>query len=215
MNSKKIGPFQARRQRRIERRRREIAKAAAQVFAEKGYANTTTKELAEAADMAEGTLYNYFEGKREILLAIVKEMQIPFDNLLQNAHKLQSRADFVSVVEEGFDIFVSQLDFTRTLLTEIWVDDIILEDFVTGRLRHIGEAVQTFVAQGIEAGTFRPMDPEVATLMVLGSFLALIIPVLRGMRPIPSRQARRDMAEAAVDLLLDGIRVREMEPAAV
>ena len=102
MNSKKIGPLQARRQRRIERRRHEIAKAAAQVFAEKGYANTTTKELAEAADMAEGTLYNYFEGKREILLAIFKEMQAPFDTLLQNAHKVQCREDIVSLVEAGF-----------------------------------------------------------------------------------------------------------------
>ena len=125
------------------------------MFAEKGYANTTTKELAEAADMAEGTLYNYFEGKREILLAILQEMQTPLDDLLQNAHKLQCRADFVSIVEAGFDIFVSQLDFTRTLLAEIWVDDIILEDFVTGRLRDIGQAIQAFIAQGIEAGTFR------------------------------------------------------------
>jgi AcrR family transcriptional regulator len=215
MKGKRIGPFQARRQRRIERRRHEIATAAAQVFAEKGYANTTTKELAEAADMAEGTLYNYFEGKREILLAILKEMQAPFDELLQNAHKLQSREDFVRMVEAGFDIFVAQLDFTRTLLAEIWVDDIILQDFVTDRLRYIGEAIQAFIAQGIDAGTFRTMDPEVATLMVLGSFLALIIPVLRGMRPVPSKQTRRDMAEAAVDLLLDGIRIREREPVPV
>ena len=208
MNSKKIRPLKARRQRRIERRRHEIIAAAAQVFAIKGYANTTTKELAEAADMAEGTLYNYFNGKREILLAILQEMRAPFDALLQDAHRLQSRNDFVGVVENGFDIFVSQLDFTRTLLAEVWVDDVILEDFVTGRLQHIGQAVQAFIAQGIAAGTFRPMDPETATLMVLGIFLALIIPVLRGVKPIPSPQERHDLAEAAVDLLLDGIRVR-------
>ena len=46
------GPFQARRERRIERRRQEIMEAAAQVFAERGYANATTKEIALVADLA-------------------------------------------------------------------------------------------------------------------------------------------------------------------
>lgn len=209
MNSKRKGMlFPSRRQRRIERRRQEIIKAAAQVFAEKGYANTTTRELAEAADMAEGTLYNYFEGKREILLAILDEMREPFDTLLQDTHKLQTREDFVKVVEKGLTIFVTQLDFTRTLLTEMWVDDIILEDFVTGRLQHIGQAVQVFITKGIEAGKFRVMDPQTTALMILGVFMALLMPVLRGKMPMPSPLERHDMAQTAVDLLLDGIRVR-------
>lgn len=209
MDSKKKGAFfPSRRQRRIERRRQEIIEAAAQVFAEKGYANTTTKELAEAADMAEGTLYNYFDGKREILLAILGEMHIPFETLLQDVHKLHSREDLVNAVENALTIFVSQLDFTRTLLAEIWVDDVILEDFVMERLQHIGQAVQAFITKGIEAGNFRPMDPEATTLMILGVFLALLMPVLRGKKPTPSPQERHDLAQAAVDLLLDGIRVR-------
>ena len=88
-------PWQSRRERRIERRRSEIVAAAAQIFAEKGYAHTTTKDLAEAADMAEGTLYNYFEGKREILLTILNEMYVPIDALLENAQPLSTRDDFM------------------------------------------------------------------------------------------------------------------------
>lgn len=211
MNDNNHKPAQTRRQRRIARRRHEIVAAAAQVFAEKGYANTTTKELAEAADMAEGTLYNYFDGKREILLAILQETRAPFDDLLQNALDLQSRTDFINIVETGLNIFISQIDFTRTLLAEIWVDNVIFENFIAGRMRHIGQSVQTFIEHGIETGTFRPLDPEIATLMVLGSISALIIPVLRGAKPVPSPQACHEMAETAVDLLLDGIRIRETE----
>jgi TetR/AcrR family fatty acid metabolism transcriptional regulator len=203
-------PRHSRRQRRIERRRQEIITAAAQIFAEKGYANTTTKELADAADMAEGTLYNYFEGKRDILLAILNEMSLPIDALLQDARALQSREDFVDIVDKSLAIFMSHLNFTRTLLTEIWVDDVILEDFVVGRLQHIGQSVQAFIGKGIEAGRFRAMDPEITSVMILGTFLALIIPVLRGKRPTPTPQERRKVAETAVDLLLDGIRVRAM-----
>jgi AcrR family transcriptional regulator len=210
MNSKKRGPlFPSRRQRRVERRRQEIIAAAAQIFAEKGYANTTTKELADAADMAEGTLYNYFAGKREILLAILNEMCVPIDALLQNAQVPKSREDFVRIVESGLDIFVSQLDFTRTLLTEIWVDDVILEDFVIGRLQYIGAAIQSFITKGIEGGNFRAMDPEITTTMVLGTFLALVFPVVRGKKPAPTSHERHQLAQSAVDLLLDGLRVRE------
>jgi TetR/AcrR family fatty acid metabolism transcriptional regulator len=210
MNSQKRGPlFPSRRQRRVERRRQEIIKAAAQIFAGKGYANTTTKELAEAADMAEGTLYNYFDGKREILLAILNEMCVPIDALLQDSHVPQSREDFVGIVEKGFAIFVSQLDFTRTLLAEIWVDDVILEDLVVGRLQYIGKAVQVFIAKGIRVGSFRPVDPEVVTPMILGIFMALIVPVLRGKQPTPTPEERHKLAQSAVDLLIDGLRVRE------
>ncbi|MCK4858343.1 MAG: TetR/AcrR family transcriptional regulator, partial [candidate division Zixibacteria bacterium] len=147
--------FEERRQRRIARRRGEILAAAARVFADKGYANTTTRELADAADIAEGTLYNYFGGKREILLAIVNEAQDPIEAILQNASKLQEREDIVALVEKGIDIFASQLPFTRTLLMEAWVDDLILRDFVMDRLQRIGLQMQTFIARRIEEGIFR------------------------------------------------------------
>ncbi len=208
MNSKRGPLFPSQRQRRIERRRREIIAAAAQIFAQKGYANTTTKELADAADMAEGTLYNYFDGKREILLAILNEMCVPIDALLQNAQVPKTPEDFVRIVENGLGIFVAQLDFTRTLLTEIWVDDVVLNDFVIQRLQHIGETVRDFIARGIEGGNFRPLDIETTTLMVLGTFLALIFPIVRGIKPIPTAEERHKMAQEAVDLLLNGLRVR-------
>jgi len=202
-------PRQSRRERRIERRRREIVTAAAQVFAEKGYAHTTTRDLAEAADMAEGTLYNYFESKRDILLAILNEMCVPIDALLQNARTLTTRDDFVGVVENGLDIFVSQIDFTRALLTEIWVDDVIMDDLVIGRLQYIGQGIKGFINKRIEMGNFRPIDPEAATSMILGGFVALIMPVLRGKQPVPTPEARHQLAQTAVDLLFDGLRVRE------
>lgn len=199
---------EARRQRRIARRRGEILTAAARVFADKGYSNTTTREVADAADIAEGTLYNYFGGKREILLAIVNEAQAPIELVLQNASRVQSREDMVALVEMGYEIFESQLPFTRTLLLEAWVDDWILQTFVMERFRRIGKHLQTYISTRIEDGGFRPVDPALVTQMVLGVFLAPILPVLRGVTPPYLPEERRALAEAAVDLLLDGIRVR-------
>jgi AcrR family transcriptional regulator len=201
--------FEERRLRRIARRQGEILAAAARVFADKGYANATTKEIADAADIAEGTLYNYFGGKREILLAIAHEGQVPIEALLRDVNKLQGREDMIALVESGLDIFMTQLPFTRTLLLEAWFDDVILQDFVLDRFERIGQLVGTFIATRVEDGAFRPVDPALTTRMALGMFMGTILSVLRGVAPPPSAGERHVLAEAVVDLLLDGIRVRE------
>lgn len=57
-----------------ERRRRDILRAALQVFAEVGYTKATTKRIAEAAGVrSPGLLYWYFPNKSELLKAVVIE----------------------------------------------------------------------------------------------------------------------------------------------
>ena len=53
-----------------EARRMQILMGASQVFAEKGYHQATTKEIAKAAGVSEGTIYNYFANKRELLVEL-------------------------------------------------------------------------------------------------------------------------------------------------
>jgi AcrR family transcriptional regulator len=200
--------FRERQQRRIERRRGEILSAAAHVFAAKGYANSTTQEIADAADMAEGTLYNYFHGKREILMAIADEAQVPMQGAVLEAGKLENRAAMIAMFEQAFDISEARLPFIRTLLTEAWIDDGILQEFLAVRLQRIAEPVQAFIAERVASGAFRPMDPAIGARMAIGMFAGLIAPSLRGLEPLPSREGRRALAEAIVDILLDGVRVR-------
>jgi AcrR family transcriptional regulator len=50
----------------------EILQAARKVFAEKGFADATVDDIAEAAELAKGTLYLYFPSKRELYLAALK-----------------------------------------------------------------------------------------------------------------------------------------------
>lgn len=198
-----------RRQRRIARRRREILAAAARVFARKSYANTTTKEIADEADIAEGTLYNYFGGKRKILLAIVNDTETLMETVLLEGEGLEDRAAFVGMVEKGLNISESQLPFIRTLFTEAWVDDDILQEFVDAQLERIYRRLTVYIAEQIDDGVFRSIDPALTAQLVLGMFASLILPALRGFAPLPAPEERRALAEAMVDMLLDGIRARE------
>jgi len=55
-------------------RRSAILAVASHLFAEKGYSNTTTAEIAQEAGVAEGTLYHHFGSKDGIFLTIFDEM---------------------------------------------------------------------------------------------------------------------------------------------
>ncbi len=55
-----------------EFRRNQILKAAWECFIEKGYSETTVREIASHMDASIGVIYNYFKGKEEILETILK-----------------------------------------------------------------------------------------------------------------------------------------------
>jgi AcrR family transcriptional regulator len=196
---------ESRRQRRINRRRRRILEAAAVIFARNGYANTTTRAIAEAADVAEGTLYNYFDSKREILLAVARETEAPMELAVLELADLEERSAMIAMFEMAFSVSETQLPFLRTLVSEAWVDDGILEDFVISRMGRLQQRLQAYIASRIAAGVFRPVDPGLCARMAIGLFGALILPVFRGLEPLPPAEARRALAEAAVDLMLYGL----------
>ncbi len=205
MTHKPDAKTKSRRERRIERRKQEIIDAAARIFAEKGYANATTKEIADAADMAEGTLYNYFGGKRELLLSIAGQMQTTMRVILQDIDQIEKREEMIALIEKAYTDLATKLPFIRAFWTEAWVDDDILQNYAAQHLQRIAAQIQTFIARRIDAGVLAPVDPACAASMVIGMFTAPILPALRGAQDFPAPQERRALAETMIALLLNGI----------
>jgi AcrR family transcriptional regulator len=84
-----------------------ILEAAIEMFAEKGYAATSTSEIAKKAGVAEGTIFRHYKTKKDLLLAIVTPTLF------------QSVAPFLAkeFVKEVFDSqYQSYEDFIRALL---------------------------------------------------------------------------------------------------
>lgn len=65
------------RERKKAERRARILAVAEERFATKGYAATTVAEVAEGADVGEGTIFNYFASKAEILVATMRRAFLP------------------------------------------------------------------------------------------------------------------------------------------
>ena len=200
-----------RRDRQILRKRQEILAAATRVFAEKGYASSTTKDIANEADLGESTLYNYFQSKRDILLAIIEENHVLFDALFLEMRGVADRASLVMLFVRSLDIFTSRLLFIRTILAEAWVDNDVLNNYVSVRLKQVSQMIEKFITLQVQAGVFRPIDPALGSRLALGMFFSLVLPALRGVEPPPSPEQCQAWAEAVVSFLLDGIRTRPSE----
>lgn len=58
---------------KAEIRKEQILKAALEIFAEKGFQETTISEVAKKAKLSEGTIYEYFTSKEDLLFSIPGE----------------------------------------------------------------------------------------------------------------------------------------------
>ncbi len=68
----------------IDMRRQQIINGAIKVFAEKGFHNATTRDIAAAAGLTMGTLYNYIRSKEDILYITYEFMTTILSNGLRN-----------------------------------------------------------------------------------------------------------------------------------
>src|SRR4051812_32124839 len=58
----------------ISARRNQILDAATAVFSEKGFHRATIRDVAQAAGVADGTIYNYFDNKAALILGILHRL---------------------------------------------------------------------------------------------------------------------------------------------
>ena len=65
----------SRRERKKRETRERIITTALELFGRKGIENTTVDEIAAAADIGKGTIYNYFRTKEDIVVAFVMEIE--------------------------------------------------------------------------------------------------------------------------------------------
>jgi AcrR family transcriptional regulator len=85
-----------RKEREREFKKKEILSAAVKLFAEKGYEYTTLDDIAEAAEFGKGTLYNYFQNKEDLYLAILEEIFGSFlSKLKEISETTNSFRDFI------------------------------------------------------------------------------------------------------------------------
>ena len=196
----------SRRERHAAARKKRILDAAARVFARKGYERATTKEIADEADVGEGTIYSYFASKRDLLLKLVSSMS----GSLLTAPAGIPPDDFESLIaaflRDRLTLTEQNLDLTRVLLYEARFDDDLRREYVENVLRKMATRLEERMKPLIEAGVLRPIHTGVATLAIMGSFLGFVLLERELQTELPPLD---EVATDMASLFLDGLRARD------
>lgn len=112
---------------RLTEKQKKIIMAAIESFSEKGYAATSTSEIAKKAGVAEGTIFRHYKTKKDLLMGIVSPMMAkliaPFvikDLYKVINHKYEHFEDFLRAMMENRVAFLkNNMPLIRILIQEI------------------------------------------------------------------------------------------------
>ena len=193
----------------VRARREQIVGAATQVFAQKGFRRATTREVARAAGVSEGTIYNYFEDKDALLLAIL-------DRLNETERRA---ADFEDGLGTDFRSFLEQ--YLRRRMSLIWenreVFRVVLSEMLVNAelrelyLRRVVDSTMRIAEENfrsrMEQGEVRETDAPLVMRSVAGAVLGVLVLGLLGDEEIGSRS--EEVSDVLAGLLIHGLGAAE------
>jgi AcrR family transcriptional regulator len=152
-----------------------IVEAAAQLFAHHGYKGTTTREIAQLADLNEATLFRYFPRKPELFWAAVKS-HVGRVKLARDTQISLTSDDAPSIVVPLLIAFVlDHLNRQPQLHRLLHVAAFELpqaDKMIREHLGPIFDMVCAYFKRCGEKGTMRKVEPSLATLGLIGAVTA-------------------------------------------
>ncbi|HSN77564.1 MAG TPA: TetR/AcrR family transcriptional regulator [Anaerolineae bacterium] len=148
----------------------QILQEATRLFVDRGYHGLSMREIAEAVGVSKAGLYYHFRDKEDLFLAILTNNLDRLEQTIRQAGQAATvRAQVEQFVTEIFQWAPEQRAIIRLASQEM---DHLSQQGVAEftRLYHakfIGQ-IQALLAAGIARGELRPMDPILATWLLLG-----------------------------------------------
>jgi AcrR family transcriptional regulator len=205
----------------IEERRNQILDAAARLFARKGYKGATIREIAREAGVAEGTIYNYFDNKHDLLISLPQRISWPMVSSFVKSARRQGPAtvaddedQMVQLLQASMSSMQQHTDAVKVLLAYIpFMDEEIQAQFLEETTLFFTRIFdfEGFLQKRIEAGTFRSLDTAIAARAFVGMVLVFVLSqeILPGRKVIP--MSYEEIAREIVQLFLYGAVTRRGE----
>ena len=202
----------SRKEREKRARQQDILKAARELFAAKGFRDTTLDEIAQKAEFGKGTLYNYFASKEDIFHAIIDQA---IENSIATARECSAgpgdlRTRLTAYARASMLYIRDNGELLHAIFLELHggrkSDTSRLKEIVR-RSRTATDIVGALIQKEMEAGTIRQGDPA--------DFITMLDDMIRGFASKriflhgelgPDEVDRQ--ASLIVSVLLDGITVR-------
>lgn len=149
-----------------------IYKAAIKVFAKKGFHKAKITEIAELADVADGTIYTYYKDKNDLFISV-------FSTLIEEKLKIitreiMSEETAIARLHKFFnlqlDMLVSDKTYSRMLIQEMKQNPLFYTKFPDFKPVSIYiNFLKDLIKQAIDEGSIRKINPHTAAIMIFGS----------------------------------------------
>jgi len=183
-----------------------IEAAARRLFAEKGFAATTTREIAQAAEIGVGTLFVYFPEKLDLLVHLYRQ---DLDRVVAEA--VAALPPDLPLVDACLRIFdaIYRLYEGDPALARVFVKEMLFLE--PGRavammdltVRTLGRLGELFAAAQERGEVRRDVAPPFAAYQLFGLYYWGLCTWLNGL--FHSRAAATDLLRASLDLMVRGM----------
>ena len=158
--------------------RAHIADVALRLFAERGYSATSTRLIAEEADVSEGAIFHHFPTKHEILRSIpeyrttfIREAEL----LVEQSEGANTETFLRALFGRFGELLETERHYVRLLLTESGADPAI-DDVFQEMIDRTATTVAGFLDQRVAYGELRADLPtESAARSLLGALLLFLL----------------------------------------
>lgn len=190
-------PDNDKRSMRIASRRSQILDGAARLFAERGFHLTTTRDIANAAGVSEGTLYNYFENKEDLLMGLLQSL-LDIQNLQSNlitALPQDPQQYLTSVLRARRDYTNHNMLYLQSILSEIFVNPALRQRYFREYYLPSVELLANHLQERNALGQLHTEDAAITSRLVFSLLLGVFfLQVLND----PVVDERWDDLEAAI-----------------
>ena len=186
-----------------------ILLAARDKFEEKGFHAATTSEIARQAGVAEGTIFNYFKTKKDLLFALLEPFKIEvmgdfFSKATGNTDKdslhlyLKNHLAFVKENLALFNILLYESRFYPEL-HEQFINKVVLKTL---------EPIELHLAEGARNGKYRNIDPPIAARAFFGMVAVFVAwsDILEANKYEQFEEST--IIEEVVDIFMNGIKMQ-------
>ncbi|MFK0161083.1 TetR/AcrR family transcriptional regulator [Rhizobium sp. NPDC090279] len=151
-----------------EVRREELMDAAQRLFLEKGFGATSVAEIVDAADVAKGTFYLYFQTKDDVLAALKVRFVERFCETIEIATTAAASRDWM----ERLDVWMQAC--VVAYLDDVTLHDLVFQQFHPAkrsmkRANPIVSRLASFLLEGHAAGAFSFADARLTAVMLFNA----------------------------------------------
>jgi AcrR family transcriptional regulator len=185
----------------IDQRRQEIAQKAVELVVEKGFAETSMRQIAKAVDMGKSTLYDYFDSKDDIIVYVIKEHMSVLLERAEAIRTLDANAaeQLSQIMHMHLAYLLENKAFYLRVLFEAQRLSIESQQQIQAHRYAYQDLIKNLISTGIQQGCFRNVDAT----MTMKTLLSMMTPVVYTSRPSGTPG---EMLESGMDLILNGLK---------